>query len=59
MRGLCTQLYIDRAVAHASNDTEKDIGWRVFSSAQKAKQESGMVAARHFNNIALEGDMVI
>lgn len=52
-------LYIDRSVAHASNDTEKDIGWRVFSSTQKASKESGMVAARHFNNIALEGDMVI
>mmetsp|Transcript_36127 Transcript_36127/g.84397 ORF Transcript_36127/g.84397 Transcript_36127/m.84397 type:complete len:805 (-) Transcript_36127:85-2499(-) len=52
-------LYIDRSVAHASNDTEKDIGWRVFSSSHKTSKESGMVAARHFNNIALEGDMVI
>eukprot|EP00967_Tisochrysis_lutea_P100768 scaffold150620_cov35-Tisochrysis_lutea.AAC.3 len=50
-------LYIDRAVACASADAEKDIGWRLKD--RKGMPEDGMVAARHFNEVQLSGDYVI
>lgn len=50
-------LYIDRAVACASVDTEKDIGWRL--SQRPEQGDNGMVAARHFNEVQLQGGYVI
>jgi hypothetical protein len=50
-------LYIDRAVACASVDTEKDIGWRLNRRPEQG--ENGMVAARHFNEVQLQGSYVI
>ncbi|KAL1521269.1 hypothetical protein AB1Y20_020938 [Prymnesium parvum] len=50
-------VYVDASVACASGvDTAKDLGWRVNSTPQL---EPGMVAARHFNNVQLEGDYVV
>jgi len=50
-------LYVDRAVACASVDTEKDIGWQLKGHTGRGTE--GMVAARHFNEVQLEGDYVI
>jgi hypothetical protein len=50
-------LYIDRAVACASVDTEKDIGWRLKQRPGQAN--NGMIAARHFNEVQLQGAYVI
>jgi len=50
-------LYVDRAVACASVNAEKDIGWRL--SGQKGNLAEGMVAARHFNEVQISGDLVI
>lgn len=50
-------LYIDRAVACASVDTEKDIGWRLKGG--KGNSVDGMIAARHFNEVQLDGEYVI
>ena len=50
-------VYVDASVASASGvDTAKELGWRVTSGPQL---EPGMVAARHFNNVQLEGDYVV
>jgi hypothetical protein len=38
-------------------DTEKDLGWRV--KGPRSALAPGMVAARHFNNVQIEGDYVI
>ena len=51
-------LYVDRSVACASTDTEKDIGWRLRRD-EGSKLEPGMIAARHFNTLTLEGENVI
>jgi len=50
-------LYIDSSIACASVDTEKDVGWRLanFNRAN----ESGMIAARHFNQVQIEGNYVV
>lgn len=50
-------LYVDRAVACASVNAEKDIGWRL--SGQKGSLAEGVVAARHFNEVQISGDLVI
>ena len=50
-------VYVDASVASSSVNTAKDLGWRVRSSANEL--EPGMVAARHFNNVRLEGDYVV
>jgi len=39
-------------------DTEKDLGWRLAGHAA-ASPDSGMIAARHFNTVSLEGEYVI
>ena len=50
-------VYVDASVASASGvDTAKELGWRVTSGPQL---EPGMVAARHFNNVQLEGDCIV
>ena len=50
-------VYVDASVASSSVNTAKDLGWRVRSEAREL--EPGMVAARHFNNVRLEGDYVV
>ena len=50
-------LYIDSSVACASVDTEKDVGWRLKTKGEKLAD--GMVAARHFNTVQLQGDYVV
>jgi hypothetical protein len=44
-------------VACASVDTEKDVGWRLKTKGEKLAD--GMVAARHFNTVQLQGDYVV
>ena len=50
-------VYVDASVACSALDTEKDLGWRV--TGHRDTLEPGMVAARHFNNVQLEGDYVV
>ena len=50
-------LYIDSSVACAAVDTEKDVGWRLRNFNRSA--ETGMIAARHFNQVQIEGNYVI
>jgi len=50
-------LYVDSSVACAAVDTEKDVGWRLRNFNRSA--ETGMIAARHFNQVVLEGNYVI
>ena len=50
-------VYVDASVACSALDTEKDLGWRVAGA--RAQLEPGMVAARHFNNVQIEGEYVI
>ena len=54
---LQADLYIDSSVACASVDTEKDVGWRLKTKGEKLAD--GMVAARHFNTVQLQGDYVV
>jgi dTDP-glucose pyrophosphorylase len=49
-------VYVDANVACSAMDTEKDLGWRVAGA--RAELAPGMVAARHFNNVQIEGDEV-
>ena len=51
-------VYVDASVACSALDTEKDLGWRV-AGGQAPLLEPGMIAARHFNNVQLEGDYVV
>ena len=44
-------------MACSALDTEKDLGWRV--KGVREQLAPGMVAARHFNNVQLEGDYVV
>ena len=44
-------------MACASVDTEKDVGWRLKTKGEKLAD--GMVAARHFNTVQLQGDYVV
>jgi len=50
-------LYIDSSIACAAVDTEKDVGWRLRNFNRSA--ETGMIAARHFNQVQIEGNYVI
>ena len=50
-------LYVDSSVACAAVDTEKDVGWRLRNFNRSA--ETGMIAARHFNQVQIEGNYVI
>jgi len=50
-------VYVDASVACSALNTEKDLGWRLKN--QQDTLEPGMVAARHFNNVQLEGDYVV
>ena len=50
-------VYVDASVACSALDTEKDLGWRVAGARNELTP--GMVAARHFNNVQIEGDYVI
>ena len=50
-------VYVDASVACSALDTEKDLGWRV--KGNRDTLEPGMVAARHFNNVQLEGEYVV
>ena len=49
-------VYVDASVACSALDTEKDLGWRV--AGERESLTPGMVAARHFNNVQIEGEMV-
>ena len=49
-------VYVDSSVACGSINTEKDLGWRLHDSGGV---EPGMVAARHFNKVQLEGEYVV
>jgi len=50
-------VYVDANVACSALDTEKDLGWRVAGAREQLAP--GMVAARHFNNVQIEGEEVI
>ena len=50
-------VYVDASVACSSLDTEKDLGWRNKGSGTKLAP--GMVAARHFNDVQIEGECVV
>ena len=56
-RGRYAHVYVDASVACSALDTEKDLGWRI--AGQREQLAPGMVAARHFNNVQIEGDYVI
>ena len=50
-------VYVDSSVACSALETEKDLGWRI--SGAREQLTPGMVAARHFNNVQIEGEYVI
>lgn len=50
-------VYVDASVACSALNTEKDLGWKLKGQAEELTP--GMVAARHFNNVQLDGDYVI
>ena len=50
-------VYVDASVACSALNTEKDLGWKL--KGQGEELTPGMVAARHFNNVQLDGDYVI
>ena len=50
-------VYVDANVAASALNTEKDLGWRVKGARDTLAP--GMVAARHFNNVQIEGECVV